>query len=192
MVSAHSPQEGSFFSRPGSHNCPGIDIHAAASLPVAFLTVHYALNHLATLAAGEWLLIHGGAGAVGLAALQAANAVGARTIVTAGSPEKRAFLRAMGADHIFNSRSLTFVDEVAAIAPEGVDVVLNALAGEPMERSLELLAPFGRFCELGKRDFYANTRIGLRPFRRNISYFGIDADQVQSLRFRRRMLANGN
>jgi len=156
----------------------GMDIHAAASLPVAFITVHYALNHLARLAAGEWLLIHGGAGAVGLAALQAAKAVGARTIVTAGSPEKRAFLRALGADHVFSSRSLTFVDEIAAIAPEGIDVILNALAGEPMERSLDLLAPFGRFCELGKRDYYANTRVGLRPFRRNISYFGIDADQL--------------
>src|SRR5690606_7331571 len=54
----------------------------------------------------------------------------------------------------------------------------NSLAGEAMERSLELVRPFGRFLELGKRDFYGNTKIGLRPLRRNVSYFGIDADQL--------------
>ena len=54
----------------------------------------------------------------------------------------------------------------------------NSLFGEAMERSIELVRPFGRFLELGKRDFYGNTQIGLRPFRRNISYFGIDADQL--------------
>jgi phthiocerol/phenolphthiocerol synthesis type-I polyketide synthase C len=59
-----------------------------------------------------------------------------------------------------------------------VDVVLNSLAGEAINRNLRVLKPFGRFLELGKRDFYENTRIGLRPFRNNISYFGIDADQL--------------
>ena len=60
----------------------------------------------------------------------------------------------------------------------GVDVVLNSLAGEAMQRSLGLVKPFGRFLELGKRDFYENTAIGLRPFRHNVTYFGIDADQL--------------
>ena len=86
---------------------------------------------------------------------------------------------------MLDTRSLDFVDQVRAITrkadgpdKEGVDVVLNSLFGEAMERSIELVRPFGRFCELGKRDFYGNTQIGLRPFRRNISYFGIDADQL--------------
>jgi len=57
-------------------------------------------------------------------------------------------------------------------------VVLNSLAGEAINRNFKLLKPFGRFLELGKRDFYENTHIGLRPFRNNISYFGIDADQL--------------
>lgn len=61
---------------------------------------------------------------------------------------------------------------------KGVDIVLNSLAGEAINRNLQVLKPFGRFLELGKRDFYENTRIGLRPFRNNISYFGIDADQL--------------
>ncbi len=64
----------------------------------------------------------------------------------------------------------------------GVSVVLNSLAGEAMERSLGLLRPFGRFVELGKRDYLANTAVGLRPFRRNLSYFGVDLDQLLSSR----------
>jgi len=59
-----------------------------------------------------------------------------------------------------------------------VDVVLNSLAGEAIRRNLAVLRPFGRFLELGKRDFFENTPIGLRPFKDNISYFGIDADQL--------------
>ena len=57
-------------------------------------------------------------------------------------------------------------------------MVLNSLAGEAINRNLQVLKPFGRFLELGKRDFYENTKIGLRPFRNNISYFAIDADQL--------------
>jgi phthiocerol/phenolphthiocerol synthesis type-I polyketide synthase C len=60
--------------------------------------------------------------------------------------------------------------------------VLNSLAGEAINRNLRVLRPFGRFLELGKRDFYENTRIGLRPFRNNIAYFGIDADQLMHAR----------
>lgn len=156
-----------------------VDPVAAATIPVAFLTSYYALHHLARLSEGEWVLIHGGAGGVGLAAMQIAQWRGARIIATAGSPEKRALLERLGAEHVLDSRSLDFVDEVRRItAGDGVHVVLNSLAGEAMERSLELVRPFGRFLELGKRDYYANTLIGLRPFRRNVSYFGIDADQL--------------
>src|SRR6202158_510396 len=57
-------------------------------------------------------------------------------------------------------------------------MVLHSPAGEAMQRSLHVLRPMGRFLELGKRDFYENTRVGLRPFRNNISYFGVDADQL--------------
>ena len=152
---------------------------AGATIPVAFLTSYYALHHLARLRRGEWLLVHGGAGGVGLAALQIAQWRGARTIATAGSEEKRDFLRMLGADHVLSSRTLDFVDEVRALTGgQGVDVVLNSLAGEAMERSLQAVRSFGRFLELGKRDYFANTRIGLRPFRRNVSYFGIDVDQL--------------
>ena len=77
------------------------------------------------------------------------------------------------------SRDLGFADAVRAITGgAGVDVVLNSLSGEAMEQSLGVLKPFGRFLELGKRDFYLNRRIHLRPLRQNISYFAIDVDQL--------------
>lgn len=156
----------------------GLDPAAAATVPVAFLTAYYALCTCARLRKGEWLLVHGGAGGVGLAALQIAKWKGARVIATAGSREKRALVAALGAEHVLDSRSLAFVDDVRRITGDGVDVVLNSLFGEMMERSLNCLRPFGRFVELGKRDYVANTHIGLRPFRRNLSYFGVDLDQV--------------
>ncbi|HEU0222316.1 MAG TPA: zinc-binding dehydrogenase, partial [Paracoccaceae bacterium] len=157
----------------------GTSFETAASLPTIFVTAHYALRSLAGLRAGEILLVHGGAGGVGLAALQIARRIGARVFATAGSPAKRRLLEHLGAEQVFDSRSLAFADEVMeATGGEGVDVVLNALAGEAAERSLACLRPFGRFIELGKRDFYANTRLGLRPFRRNLSYFAVDADQL--------------
>ncbi len=156
-----------------------ISLDAAASVPVAFLTAYYGLVTCANLRRGEWVLIHGGAGGVGLAALQIALWRGARAIVTAGSPEKRDLARALGAEYAFDSRSGAFVDDVmAATGARGVSVVLNSLAGEAMERSLGLLEPFGRFVEIGKRDYLADTPIGLRPFRRNLSYFGVDLDQL--------------
>lgn len=157
---------------------PGLDPQAAATVPVAFLTAYYSLVSCARLRRGEWVLVHGGAGGVGLAALQIAKLKGARVIATAGSREKRALVKALGAEHVLDSRSLAFVDEVRRITGDGVGVVLNSLFGEAMERSLNCLKPFGRFIELGKRDYVANTHIGLRPFRRNLSYFGVDLDQV--------------
>ena len=157
----------------------GLDFAAAAALPVAFITVLYALGHLANLKAGESVLIHGGAGGVGLAAIQYAHAKGAHVIATAGSPAKRAFLRHMGADHVLDSRGLGFADGVRALTGgEGVDVVLNSLNGDAMELSLGLVKPFGRFLELGKRDFFTGTRIGLKPMRRNVSYFAVDVDAL--------------
>ena len=153
----------------------------AATIPSVFVTSFYALDELARLKQGETVLIHGAAGGVGLAALQIAKWKGAEVFATAGTPEKREFLELLGADHVLDSRSLSFADGVAELTGgQGVDVVLNSLAGELMYKSLTLLKPFGRFLEIGKRDLYANSKVGLRPFRNNISYFAIDADQIMS------------
>lgn len=152
---------------------------AAATVPTVFLTVYYALKQLADLQPGERVLIHGAAGGVGIAAIQLARHLGAEIFATAGTDEKRTFVRLLGADHVLDSRSLEFAEDILRLTNgEGVDVVLNSLAGEAMRRSLDVLKPFGRFLELGKRDFFENTPVGLRPFKDNISYFGIDADQL--------------
>jgi len=162
-----------------AHIPQGISFEAAATIPSTFFTVYYALHHLAQLEEGEKVLIHGAAGGVGIAAIQFAQWRGAEIYATAGSDEKRDFLRLLGVQHIYDSRSLAYADAILADTDgQGVDVVLNSLAGEAINRNLRVLKPFGRFLELGKRDFYENTRIGLRPFRNNISYFGIDADQL--------------
>ncbi len=156
----------------------GMSCAAGATIPVAFLTAYFSLVTQAKLRRSEWVLIHGGAGGVGMAAIQIALARKARIIATAGSAAKRELLRTLGVHHALDSRSTTFVDDVRSITGNGVDVVLISLTGEAMERSIGCLREFGRFVELGKRDYVTNTHIGLRPFRNNISYFGVDLGQL--------------
>lgn len=156
----------------------GLSFEGAATIPVAFLTAYYSLVTLAKIKRNDWILIHGAAGGVGLAAIQVAQNKGARIIATAGSVAKREMLRSLGIEHVLDSRSVNITEDVRKIVKEGVDIVLNSLAGDAMERSIACLRPFGRFVELGKRDYVSNTHIGLRPFRRNLSYFGVDVDQL--------------
>ena len=153
---------------------PGMSCEAGATIPVAFLTAYFSLVVHAQLQADEWILIHGGAGGVGMAAIQIALARKANIIATAGSKAKRNLLKTLGVHYVLDSRSTLFVDDVRRITGDGVDVVLNSLTGEAMERSISCLREFGRFVELGKRDYVSNTHIGLRPFRKNLSYFGVD------------------
>ncbi|HTZ34916.1 MAG TPA: zinc-binding dehydrogenase, partial [Stellaceae bacterium] len=170
----------------------GLGFAAAATLPVAFVTASYALDMLARVAPGEHVLIHAASGGLGLAAIQIAKQRGAIVVATAGSPVKRAFLRLVGADHVCDSRGLGFVAAVRqATGGSGVDVVLNSLHGAAAEASLELLKPFGRFVELGKRDLVENRPLRTRPLRRNISYFTVDVDQLAAERpsLARRLLA---
>ena len=156
-----------------------VSFESAATLPVVFFTAWYALKHLANIQPGERLLIHGAAGGLGMAAIQIANHLGAEIFATAGSDEKRDFLALSGVTHVYNSRDCSFVNKILADTKgEGIDVVINSLAGEAMRQSIALLRPFGRFLELGKRDFVENTSLGLKPFKENISYFAIDADQM--------------
>src|SRR5262249_24326691 len=118
----------------------------AATIPVAFLTAYYGLHHLARLAEGERVLIHAATGGGGLAAIQLARRAGAEIFATAGSPEKREFLLSLGIPHVMDSRSLAFADEVMErTGGEGVDVVLNSLAGEAIPRGLSILRANGRF-----------------------------------------------
>ena len=152
-----------------------LSVVEAAAVPVAFLTAHYALHHLARIGRGERVLIHAAAGGVGMAAMQICKLAGAAVFATAGTPDKRAMLLKLGAEAVMDSRSLEFADEIMkATGGRGVDIVLNSLAGEALTKSVSLLAPYGRFLEIGKRDIYQGSRLGLRPFSRNLSFYAID------------------
>ncbi|WP_432973948.1 SDR family NAD(P)-dependent oxidoreductase [Dactylosporangium sp. CA-233914] len=158
---------------------PGLSDEEAAAVPVAFLTAVYGLEYLARLGPGETVLIHSATGGVGLAALQVARRRGARMLATAGSEAKRELLRSMGVEHVMDSRSLAFAEEVMRVtAGRGVDVVLNSLAGEALLRSLSLLAQGGRFVEIGKQDIYANSHLGLEILKHNRSFLAVDLEQT--------------
>jgi acyl transferase domain-containing protein/NADPH:quinone reductase-like Zn-dependent oxidoreductase/SAM-dependent methyltransferase/acyl carrier protein len=155
----------------------------AAGIPVAFSTAHYALHHLARLQKGERILIHAAAGGVGLAAVQLAKRIGADVFATAGSPDKRELLRAVGVGYVSDSRSLEFADEIMQWTDgRGVDVVLNSLAGEAIAKGISVLAPYGRFIEIGKYDIYANNKLALKPFCKNVSFIAVDVDRLMSER----------
>ncbi|MFE2492934.1 SDR family NAD(P)-dependent oxidoreductase, partial [Streptomyces scopuliridis] len=126
----------------------------AASMPLVFLTAYYALVELGGLRRGEKVLIHAGAGGVGMAAIQVANHLGAEVFATA-SEGKWDVLRSLGVaeDHIASSRTTDFEAAFAEVTGgRGVDVVLNSLAGEFVDASLRLVGPGGRFLEMGKTD----------------------------------------
>ncbi len=161
------------------HKPKSIDHDAACTIPITFLTAYYGLVRLAQMQPGERVLIHAGAGGVGLAAIQIAQQVGAEIFATAGSESKRAFLRSLGVKHIYSSRSTAFADEILADTNrEGVDIVLNSLPGEAISKSLSILRAYGRFLEIGKTDIYQNRMLGLLPFQDNLSYFAIDLDRM--------------
>ncbi len=141
------------------HKPAHVSFAEAATIPVTFLTAYYGLHHLAHLQRGERVLIHAAAGGVGLSAVQLAQAAGAEIFATAGSAEKHAFLRALGVQHVLNSRTLDFAEEIMRLTDGcGVDVVLNSLTGDFITQSVAVLAPQGRFLEIGKRDIWSKEQ----------------------------------
>jgi len=144
----------------------------AATIPVNFLTSHYALHHVAGLAAGERVLIHAAAGGTGMSAVRLAQRAGAEVFATA-SPGKWDALHALGVEHVMNSRTLDFAEEVMEITGgAGVDVILNSLTGDFISKGLSILAPGGRFLEIGKRDIWTAEQVAqLHP---QVSYHLVD------------------
>lgn len=154
---------------------PRLSLASAVTMPMAYLTAQHALLVKGELAAGDSILIHAAAGGVGMAAMRIASVVGATIYATAGSDAKRDLLKKFGAQAAMNSRTLDFYDELMeATSGRGVDVAMNSLAGQAMSRSLACVAPFGRFVEIGKRDLYENTRVGLFSLRKFVSYHVVD------------------
>ncbi|WOB44554.1 SDR family NAD(P)-dependent oxidoreductase [Thermoleptolyngbya oregonensis NK1-22] len=149
---------------------------AAATLPTAMLTAEYALRTVGGLQPGERVLIHAAAGGVGLAAVQLAQQIGAEIFATA-SPSKWPVLQQRGVTRLYDSRSLDFAAEMVRDAGEQpIDLVLNSLTGDFMLKSAALLAPGGRFVDIGKPDPALVWQ--LRQLRPDVQYTAIDLMQV--------------
>ncbi|KAL2128609.1 hypothetical protein VTI74DRAFT_8937 [Chaetomium olivicolor] len=150
----------------------------AASLPTQFVTAYHSLYELARLQSGESVLIHSATGGVGQAAVMLAKRAGAKVFVTVGTEEKRQFIMeryGIPADCIFSSRDTSFAAYIMKMTQgKGVDVVLNSLAGTLLQESFDCLGPFGRFVELGKRDFELNNSLAMEAFTRAVSFSSVD------------------
>jgi NADPH:quinone reductase len=128
----------------------GADLVQVACVPVAFGTAHEALFALGGLAAGQRVLVHAGAGGVGLAAIQLAKAAGAEVLTTASSDDKLARLREFGATHLLNYKAGSFNDAItAAIGANGVDLVVDPVGGKTLQESVGCLRYRGRIVNLG-------------------------------------------
>ena len=159
-----------------THIPAGMDMAAAATVPLAFLTAWYGLVELAHLQPGERVLIHAAAGGMGQAAVQVAQAIGATVIATA-SPGKWALLQRQGVAQLANSRTLDFVATVQTLTDgQGVDVVLNSLSGPFIEASLAALGRGGRFVEIGKQGIWSAAEVAAR--RPDVAYHPFDLGEV--------------
>ncbi|AUS78657.1 NAD(P)H-quinone oxidoreductase [Actinoalloteichus sp. AHMU CJ021] len=128
----------------------GVDLVTAAGLPEVACTVWSNLVDVARLAKGEVLLVHGGAGGVGTFAIQLGRALGATVATTAGSEERLARCRELGAEILVNHREQDFVEEVArATGGRGADVVLDNIGAKYLGRNIEVLAVGGRLVVIG-------------------------------------------
>lgn len=156
----------------------GMSFEDAASMPLIFLTAYYALITAGGLVKGETILIHAAAGGVGQAAIILAKHIGCEIFATVGSEEKKDLIMkqyGIPEDHIFSSRDTSFAKGIMrATKGQGVDAVLNSLAGEALRLSWHCLAKFGRFLEIGKADLFANTGLDMTPFLDNKSYIGVN------------------
>ena len=150
----------------------------AASLPIVYFTAHYAVFKAARLSKDETILIHAAAGALGQALINLCQLVGAKIFATVGTLEKKSLLMThynIPEDHIFSSRDGTFSKGIMRMTGgRGVDVIMNSLSGDALRLTWNCIAPFGRFVELGKRDFTVNSRLEMRQFEKNVTFVGLD------------------
>ena len=153
----------------------GLRDDQAAAVATASATAWYGLQDLARIQEGDKVLIHSATGGVGQAAIAIARMAGAQIYATAGTAERRDLLRRMGIERVYDSRTAEFAEQIRRDTDGyGVDIVLNSLTGAAQRAGVELLAFGGRFIEIGKKDIYGDTRMGLFPFRRNLSFYGVD------------------
>lgn len=156
-----------------------VSLADAASLAGTACTAYRAFVDIAHLMPRETVLIHAGAGATGQMAIQLALHLGAEVFTTVGSDTKRELLESqygIPSDHIFNSRDKSFAKGIMRMTgAKGVDVVLNSLAGDLLDVGWsEIMAPFGRWIEIGKRDIIDKSRLNMGPFMDNVTFSCVD------------------
>ena len=128
---------------------PGLSLREAACVPETYFTVWYNLFARIRFEPGESVLIHGGTSGIGLTAIQLCKAFGAIVYATAGSDDKVAFCRSMGADHAINYKTQDWSAEVWKLTgKKGVNVVLDMVGGDYVARNIRSLAPDGRLSQI--------------------------------------------
>ncbi len=156
-----------------------ISYEEGATITLVYLTAYHCMFNLGQLEAGERMLIHSATGGVGLAAVALAQLKGIEIYATAGTPEKRALLKTLGVEHVYDSRNVDFYDQIMRDTNgEGIDLVLNSLSGKAIIQSIKCLRPFGRFLEIGKTDIYNDMSLHLKRFGDNLSYHAVDIDRL--------------
>ncbi|EED21266.1 polyketide synthase, putative [Talaromyces stipitatus ATCC 10500] len=160
---------------------PDEDINVLPTLLVVNVTALVCLRDRAHLRPGESVLIHSGAGAFGLAAINLAKLMGATVYTTVGSQSKRDYLTwEMGipAENIFNSRDDSFVDGIMkATGGKGINVIINSLVGDLMHASWACIAPFGRFVEIGKRELIDAGSLDMHKFLQGSTFSAFDLSE---------------
>jgi NADPH:quinone reductase-like Zn-dependent oxidoreductase len=135
-----------------------LDFDEAATTPTVCITVDSAFRQSAAVGPGDRVLVHAAAGGVGIAAMQLIVALGAETLATAGSSNKRALVRSLGPKDVLGSRDTMFASEAAQLG--GASVALNSLTSSGMVAgSLAALGAGGRFVEISKRDIWSVARV---------------------------------
>ncbi|KAI0867673.1 putative polyketide synthase [Hypoxylon argillaceum] len=157
---------------------PDEEFTTMSTIPVVYTTALYALRERAQLRKGESVLIHSGAGGLGLAAIDVAQSIGAFVYTTVGSHAKKRFLMShfnLPASRIFSSRDNSFVEGIfKATKGRGVDVILNSLTGDIMHATWSCIAEFGRFVEVGKLELLEAGHLDMAIFKRGVSFSAFD------------------
>ncbi|KAL9081847.1 MAG: hypothetical protein Q9159_006968 [Coniocarpon cinnabarinum] len=148
------------------------------ALPIVFASALYALHDRAHIQRWESVLIHSATSGLGQATIQIAKLHSAQIFATVGSDAKRQHLiyeYQLEPDHIFSSRDANFVAGVMKATGEvGVDIVVNTLTGEMLHDTWNILAPFGRFIELGKQDILDSGKLDMGGFRKDTTFSSFD------------------
>ena len=155
----------------------GENANVVATLPIVYATALYALHYRAHLQPQETVLIHCGASDIGMAAIQLAQMAGAEIFTTAGTSVRRQFLIDkfnLKPENVFSSRDNSYYQGIQASQSHGIDVVLNQLLGDHLHDSWRLMAPFGRFVELGRKELVDTGKLDMDVFKRDASFSAVE------------------